>query len=246
MAKKLNLQKERHMLLKKSMLIGGLHKFSLIDYPEKIAAVVFTYGCNFRCPYCHNPELLYPKKDGLIPELQIFDFLKTRTNKLDAVVISGGEPCLQQDLIEFMRKIKDMGFLVKLDTNGSFPQKIQEIIELGIVDYLAMDVKGPVNKYRHITNSNVNTNNILQSIDIIINSSIDHEFRTTVVKSQLAREDIFQISSLIKGSKRYYLQKFIPSKTLDQSFSTQKSYTEEEFISIKTFIEEKNLSCSIR
>jgi len=228
------------------MLIGGLHKISLIDYPQKLAAVVFTYGCNFRCPYCHNPELFTPKKDYLIPESQVFDFLKTRIGKLDAVVISGGEPCIQQDLIDFIQKIKDMGFLLKLDTNGSFPQKLKEIIDLKIVDYIAMDVKAPLDKYKSVTNSNINTNNILQSINTIINSSVDHEFRTTVVKSQLSEEDILEITSLIKGSKRYYLQKFVPSKTLDQSFSKQKSYEKDELIAITSRIETDGLNCFIR
>jgi len=228
------------------MIIGGFQKFSMIDYPEKFSAIVFTQGCNFRCPYCHNPELLLQTSDSLIKESLVFDFLKTRIGKLDAVVVSGGEPCLQSDLVSFVQKIKDMGFLVKLDTNGSFPDKLQELINLKLVDYIAMDIKAPIEKYKEITNSAIDTYNILRSIDIIINSNIDHEFRTTIVKSQLSEQDILQIGELIKSAKRYFLQKFIPLKTLDKNFAKQESYLDKELIDIKTNFEEYNFTCLVR
>ncbi|OQX50761.1 MAG: anaerobic ribonucleoside-triphosphate reductase activating protein [Candidatus Cloacimonas sp. 4484_209] len=133
------------------MKIGGFQKVSLIDYPGKICAIVFTRGCNFRCPYCHNPELVLPENySPLIPEEEIFSFLEKRRGKLDAVEITGGEPTLQEDLTEFIRKIKEMGFLVKLDTNGSFPSVLEKVIYSGLVDYIAMDVKAPLEKYRQV------------------------------------------------------------------------------------------------
>lgn len=228
------------------MIIAGFQKFSLIDYPEKIAAIVFTQGCNFRCAYCHNPELLNKTSSSEFSELLVLEFLETRIGKLDAVVISGGEPCLQSDLIVFMKKIKKLGFLIKLDTNGSFPAKLKEIVDLKLVYYIAMDIKAPTEKYKEITRSVVDTNNILKSIDIIANSNIDHEFRTTIVKSQLSVSDIYQIGSLIKGAKRYYLQKFIPVKTLDKSFVTQEAYSKKELIEMKKHLEQYKFNCFIR
>ena len=228
------------------MLIGGFQKFSLIDYPQKLAAIVFTQGCNFRCPYCHNPELLTKTSDSLIKESLVFDFLRTRIGKLDAVVISGGEPCLQDDLVDFIQKIKNIGFLVKLDTNGSFPEKFKEIINLKLVDYIAMDVKSPIEKYKEVTNSEINPDNILQSIDIIKTSGVDYEFRTTIVKSQLNEQDIYQIGQMISGAKRYYLQKFIPSKTLDKDFETAETYSDNELAEIKSPLINYNLDCFIR
>lgn len=228
------------------MIIGGFQKCSLIDYPEKIAAIVFTQGCNFRCPYCHNPELLPLKGDVLVEESFIFDFLNTRKGKLDAVVITGGEPCLQPDLIEFIEKIKKMGFLVKLDTNGSFPDKLQKIIDLNIVDYVAMDIKAPIEKYKEITCSAINTDNIAKSIDIIINSNIEHEFRTTIVKSLLSEQDIYKIGEIISESKKYCMQKFVPSKTLDEKFIDEETYFDDELIAIKKHFEKYNFNCVIR
>ena len=129
------------------MLIGGLHKCSMIDYPDKLSAIVFTVGCNFKCPYCHNPELVITKDCSLTEQSFVLDFLKTRINKLDAVVISGGEPCLQKDLKDFIKQVKEMGFLVKLDTNGTYPEAIENLISENLIDYIAMDIKSPIQKY---------------------------------------------------------------------------------------------------
>ncbi len=145
------------------MLIRELKKSSLIDYPEKISAVIFTQVCNFRCHYCHNPDLFALTSCSSINEQDVMSFLQTRKQKIDAVVISGGEPCLQKDLVGFIKKIKDMDFLVKLDTNGSFPDKLEAIINLKLVDYIAMDIKSPLNKYKNIVNSDVDINNILKT-----------------------------------------------------------------------------------
>jgi pyruvate formate lyase activating enzyme len=211
------------------MRIGGLQKSSLIDYPGKISAIVFTQGCNFACPYCHNPELFTNADNFSIEESSVLDFFKTRINKLDAVVISGGEPCLQKDIIDFIKKIKEMGFLVKLDTNGSFPDVLQSLLAQNLLDYVAMDIKAPIEKYEEVANYKGDPKNILQSITLLSKSNIDYEFRTTVVKSQLSNDDFEKIGEMINGASLYYLQKFVSTKTLNKSFLEQSTYSNEEF-----------------
>lgn len=205
------------------MIIGGLQKTSLLDFPEKISAIIFTAGCNFRCGYCHNPELI----NNIAPVVDVFEFLKTRTGKLDGVVITGGEPCLQKDLPEFIKQIKSLGFAVKLDTNGSFPEMIEKV--LPDIDYIAMDIKAPLEKYSEIVNVDVDTDKILKSIKLIQNSDIDYEFRTTVLQNQLSFEDFEKIGKLLKGSKKYILQKFVPSKILDKNLLGQTTYSNDQF-----------------
>lgn len=212
------------------MQIGGVQKTSLLDYPDKISAIVFTYGCNFRCGYCHNPELIVMKNEPAWTIAGFFEFLNSRKGKLDGVVITGGEPCLQKGLIDFIKQIKDMGFLVKLDTNGTFSSVLNDV--LPFLDYIAMDIKAPLYKYKYITKVDIDTEIIKKSINIIMNSGIDYEFRTTVVKSQLNMEDFEAIGQLIKGAEKYYLQKFVPSKTLDKSLITEKTYSDDEFCEI--------------
>ena len=205
------------------MIIGGLQKTSLLDFPEKIAAIVFTMGCNFRCGYCHNPELI----NGEAKIEEVFEFLKTRQGKLDGVVITGGEPCLQKDLPEFIKQVKELGFAVKLDTNGSFPEMLERV--LPDLDYVAMDIKAPLEKYSQIVNVDVDTSKVLKSIEILKNGGVDYEFRTTVLRSQISLEDFEKIGQLIKGAPRYYLQKFVASKILDKSLENEKTYSSEEF-----------------
>ncbi len=216
------------------MKIGGLQKFSMIDYPDKIACIVFTQGCNFRCPYCHNPELVKPEMFGeSLSEEEFFDFLKERVGKLDAVSITGGEPTLQYDLIEFIKKIRDLGFLIKLDTNGTNPDMLKEIIDQKLVNYLAMDIKAPFSKYEEITKMPVNIEKIKQSMEMIKNSGIDYEFRTTLVKKLLSPEDIEQIGRDIAGAKQYFLQKFVSTKTVDEKVLNEETYSEEELENLK-------------
>ena len=229
------------------MKIGGLIKTSLIEYPGRISAVIFTQGCNFRCPYCHNPELVEPALFNTpIAESKIFDFLERRKKYLEAIVITGGEPCLQNDLIDFIRKVKDMSYLVKLETNGSFPDVISQIIEKGIVDFISMDVKGPPDKYDIIVGVKVDISKIKESIDLIISSGIDSEFQTTVVKSMFEKEDFEKIGNLIKGAKIYTLQKFVPSKTLNPEFLQEKTYSDEELEEIKKIMERYVSKCMVR
>lgn len=230
------------------LIIGGLQKSSLIDYPGKISAVIFTQGCNFRCPYCHNPELIQAKckvQNAKCHQKTVLEFLKKRISKLDGVVITGGEPTLHDDLPEFIKQIKDLGFAIKLDTNGTNPQMLQQLINEKLIDYVAMDIKAPIDKYSEIVRTKVDTNKILKSIEILKNSNIDYEFRTTVVKSQLSRADFEKIGALIKYAPIYYLQKFLPTKTLEESFLTQETYSEEEFITIiemlKTYVKRVEL-----
>ena len=229
------------------MKIGGLIKTSLIEYPGRISAVIFTQGCNFRCPYCHNPELVDPALFNTpIAESEIFDFLERRKKYLEAIVITGGEPCLQKDLIDFIRRVKDMGYLVKLETNGSLPEVISQITEKGIVDFISMDVKGPLDKYSIIAGVKVDISKIKESIDLIISSDIDSEFQTTVVKSMLEKEDFEKIGSLIEGAKIYTLQKFVPSKTLNPAFLDEKTYSDEELEEIRKIMERYVSKCMVR
>ena len=211
-------------------IINGLQKSTLIDFPKKIASIVFSQGCNFRCGYCHNPELLslnVPKTQ--IPVQEVLDFLDTRRGKLDGVVITGGEPTLQSGLYDFIKEVKEMGFLVKLDSNGSNPKVLETLINDNLLDYIAMDIKAPLEKYSEITNVKINIENIKKSIELIMNSGVDYEFRTTVVKSQLSFDDFENIGKQLNGAKRYYLQKFIASKIYDETLKNETTYTNEEF-----------------
>lgn len=212
-----------------SIIIGGLQKSSLLDFPDKISAIVFTQGCNFRCGYCHNPELCTRQKEPVLTVAAFFDFLKTRKGKLDGVVITGGEPTLYKELPEFIKEIKNLDFAVKLDSNGTNPDMLEYLISENLIDYIAMDIKAPLEKYHEITAVHIQLENIRKSINLIMNSNIDYEFRTTVVRSQLSQYDFEKIGDLINGAKQYYLQKFEPSKTLDSSFNNAKTYTDEEF-----------------
>jgi len=229
------------------MIIGGFQKFSLIDYPAKICAIVFTQGCNFRCPYCHNPELVDPKKFGIeLKEDEILSFLDRRKGKLDAVTITGGEPLLQSDLSAFLSAIKRLGYLVKLDTNGSFPSRLKKIIELKSVDYLAMDIKTSLDKYHQVIKAKIDTRKILDSIRLIMDSGLDYEFRTTIVKALFEKDDFYKIGQLIKNARLYVLQKFVPSKTLDDTFLDMKSCTDEELDCFKEIMEGFVQRCIIR
>ncbi len=229
------------------MDIGGLQKVSLIDYPDEICAVIFTRGCDFRCGYCYNAELVLPERYAeLIPEQEVLDFLRTRCGILDAVTITGGEPTLQADLPEFMRQVKNLGFLVKLDTNGVNPEALKQIIDRRLVDYIAMDVKAPLEKYREVINRDVDTRNIAASIALVMGSGVSYEFRTTVVKSQLDEKDILAIGKLIKGARRYVLQKFLPDKVLDPSFLQRSAYEEEYMWRMCAALKDDVLECGVR
>lgn len=214
------------------MIIGGLQKTTLIDYPGKIACIVFTAGCNMNCNYCHNPELRC--FSGKIDEEDFFDFLDKKIDKLEAVTVTGGEPTVQKDLFKFIKKIKEKGFLIKLDTQGTNPDILQKLIDANLLDYVAMDIKAPLERYREVANCFVDEKAIRKSIDILIKGNSDYEFRTTIVREQLGIEDMKKIGELIKGSKRHYSQKFIPNENLnDKNFSKNTSPKDCEMEEIK-------------
>ena len=217
------------------MKIGYVQKTSFIDFPGKISAVVFMQGCNFRCPYCHNPELVDPDRYGDIIFMgDVYSYLEKRRGKLDAVVITGGEPTLQSGLIGFMHRVKSMGYLVKLDTNGSRPKVIQEALTNNLLDYLAMDIKAPWDKYSHVAGSLVNITHIKKSIEMIIASDIAYEFRTTLVNSLLDSGDVLKIAKTIKDAKLYVLQKFVSSKHLDRTYARKAPFSNEEMAALAT------------
>lgn len=190
------------------MTISGLQKMTLLDYPGHIACTVFLGGCNFSCPYCYNSSLICYKSNPIISQEEFFVFLEKRKGKLDGVAITGGEPLLNNDIKDFIKRIKGMGFLVKIDTNGSCPEVLQSLIDENLVDYVAMDIKNSLHKYNLTTNSNVDISKIKKSVDILLADKIDYEFRTTVVKEYHDIEDFKLIGEMIKGAKKYFLQSF--------------------------------------
>lgn len=229
------------------MKIGSIQKTSLIEFPGFLSCIIFTQGCNFRCPYCHNPELVLPEKFGdTISENEVFSFLEKRRKYLEGVVITGGEPTIQMDIFDFIKKIKSLNFKVKLDTNGSKPEIIEELLNKNLIDYISMDIKGPFEKYENIVGVKVNISEIQKSIDIIINSNIDYEFKTTIIKSQLGFDDFDKIGKIIEGAKKYFLQKFRPSKLVDEKFLKEETYTDEDFEIIKKKMQNYVKYCEIR
>ena len=212
-----------------TMKIGGLNKFSLSDFPGRVAAVVFTQGCNFRCPYCHNGSLVprNTQNHSLIPEERLLQFLKAHRDQLDGVVISGGEPTIQADLFSFIQRLKAEGFLVKLDTNGSRPHVLHQLLKGKLLDYMAMDIKAPLDIYDRLSGVRTPINRIRESIELIARSNVAHEFRTTVVEPLLSPEDVESIKKLVPPGSAYRLQKFCPEHTLDPLLRKQRDITDE-------------------
>lgn len=262
------------------MTFYSIRKFSLIDYPGQISVLLFTYGCDFRCPFCHNPELVIKAgstnidasnsvkvsdvhaeekagedsdkqtdsaendinrfKNGdvrsemenlYISEDEVLSFLKTRVGKLDGLAVTGGEPLLHGDLLSFLKKVQDLGFLVKVDTNGSFPERLETFIDSGVVNYWAMDIKNSKERYTETVGVDVDMKKIQKSIQLISEAGrkgIDYEFRTTVVPSLHDTESIEGVGELIKGAKKFVLQNFRGGRTLDKSFSTKPSFSNDE------------------
>lgn len=187
------------------MKIGGLQKLSLLDYPGHLSAIIWIAGCNLRCPYCYNTDVVLGNVP-LIPQEHIFEFLEQRKDKLEAVCVTGGEPTIQPDLLGFISRIKKMGYLIKLDTNGTRPDVLREIIDRNMVDYLAMDVKTTFDRY-HIMGE-VHTDDIRESIELIKSSGIEHEFRTTLVPGVVSPEEVLELLKSISPLKRYVLQDY--------------------------------------
>ena len=220
------------------MKIGGIQKLSLVDYPDKTCAALFTIGCNMRCGYCHNPELVLPERYAdTIPEEDILTFLSTRVGKLEGVTISGGEPTMHEDLPDFIRKVKALGFLIKLDSNGTNPAMLRLLFNENLIDYIAMDIKGALRNYQTIVARPVDLDAITESIDLIKDSGVDCEFRTTVVKSQISKDDFDDIGKLVDGAPRFALQKFRPTRTLNLQFLNETTYSDEEFEQLRLKME---------
>ena len=198
------------------MKTGGFQPFTLADFPGRAAAIVFTQGCNFRCPFCHNIDLIRaePSRNGALSPESIIEFLGHRVKQLDGVVITGGEPCIQQDLPAFCLQLKSMGFEVKVDTNGSRPEVARQLINEALVDFIAMDIKAPLESYSMLSGVDISTETIVKSIEVIASSGIPHLFRTTFVKPLLTEQDADKIIKLVPSGSRHVFQKFRPERVL--------------------------------
>jgi pyruvate formate lyase activating enzyme len=198
--------------------IAGFQRFTLSDFPGRTAAIVFTQGCNFRCPFCHNGSLIPAEAEGgaYAPEARILSLLERRRGLLDGLVVTGGEPTLQGDLAEFLGRVKGMGFAVKLDTNGSRPSVIRRLLAEGRLDYIAMDVKAPAESYDRLSGVSTPIEAVRESIGLIARSGVAHEFRTTVVRPFLSEEDIRAIRELLPAGSPHTLQPFNPEHALDR------------------------------
>jgi len=228
------------------MKIGGFQKTSLLDYPDRISAIVWTVDCNFKCPFCYNKNLV----DGnveLFNEDEVLSFLKKRKGLLEALSISGGEPFLQKDILDFTSKVKKLGYLVKIDTNGTFPERLKELIDKKLVDYVSMDIKAPKNKYSNLAGIKANLKKIEQSIEIIKNNAPDYEFRTTFVPDLLKKEDIIEIAKWLEGSKRFYLQQFKSDTPLISSkLDNVAPYSKEDLVKTLEEIKPFFKNCDVR
>lgn len=229
------------------MRILGLEKLSLVDYPGYTCAVVFTGGCNFRCPFCHNAGLVL-EDNKEISELEVMEYLKKRFGLLDAVCVSGGEPTLQGDLIDFLKKLKNIGYKVKLDTNGTNPNMLREIIENNLVDYVAMDIKNNLNNYSDIVGiACYKTDKIIESINILKENKVDYEFRTTLVSEFHKIDNIKEMTKELTGAKKLYLQRFVDNDNCIKSglhevpINIAEEYVKElsksiEFVSLRGYV----------
>lgn len=227
------------------MIFGGFQKTDLINFPGKVASTVFTRGCNFRCPYCHNPEFVIQGSDQTYfgetyTEEEILEYLEKRSAFLDGLVISGGEPTLHSDLPAFIRKVRNLGLMVKLDTNGSRPEVLAELLEEGLLDYVAMDIKAPLEKY-HILGFD-GTEVIEESIKLLNSSNIDHEFRTTCARAIIAEEDFRKMAAILDPDAEWYLQPFNPAKTLDPAFTSETTWSADELRAVASSLGRKNTS----
>lgn len=228
------------------MEIAGLKKTSLVDYPGTISAVIFLSGCNFRCGFCHNPSVVFGKS-AKIDEKEVMDFLERRKRVLEGVCVTGGEPTIHDNLPMLLKKIKSMGFLAKLDTNGTNPEMLKKIIEENIVDYVAMDIKAPLETYSFAANADVNIKKIKESMRILMESKIKYEFRMTLLPKFVSIESFKEICEMLKGAKRFYIQQFEKgSEMIDCAFKSEKAYTKEELNEFLNVAKEYFEECGIR
>ena len=228
------------------MKIGGLQKTSLLDYPNAISAIIWTAGCNFRCPFCYNRDLVFGQIET-IPEEEVLSFLEKRKGLLEGFVISGGEPLMQKDIVQFAEKVKKLGYIIKIDTNGMYPNKLRELIDKKLVDYIAMDIKAPKNKYDNLSGVKTDIKKIEKSIEIIRNSSLDYEFKTTFAPNLLTKEDIISIAKWLEGSRRFYLQQFKNDAPLvSPKLQDVSPHSKEEFIDTLKDVKQYFESCDVR
>lgn len=203
-------------------MIDGFDKLTLLNYPEKMACTIFTKGCNFKCPFCHNSSLIDLSINKDIHD-EVISYLKKRKGILEGVCITGGEPLIHKNIKELIKEIKDIGYLVKLDTNGSNPVLLKELIDSNLIDYVAMDIKNVFSKYNDTIGTKVNIDNIKKSINIIESANIDYEFRTTIIKEYHTIEDIIEIRNMLKKKSKYYIQNFKNSDgVMDKSLTSFK------------------------
>ena len=215
------------------MVISGLQKLTLLDFPQRVACTVFLGGCNFRCPFCQNGEILNGDFEGYTIE-QFLSFLKKRQGILDGVCVSGGEPLLSDEVFSLIEKIKQLGYAVKVDTNGSYFERLKTLIDEKLVDFVAMDIKNSPQKYNLTAGVKVNFENVEKSVKLLMNSNIQYEFRTTVVKEYHTEQDFIEIGKWIKGAQRYFLQKFVASDfVLEKNLS---SYSDEQMQEFKKIL----------
>ena len=209
--------------------IKGIEKFSSRDFPGHISSTVFLGGCSFRCPYCHNADLvLRPETLQTMPVDLFLSYLDGRKGWLEAVCLSGGEPLLHEEVEDLVRVVRDRGLLVKLDTNGSFPDRLEKLLLEGLLDWVAMDVKAPLERYREVTRSNVEVEAIVRSADLLRQSGVRLTFRTTVVPGLVGREDVVKIGEWLRGAESYLIQQFVPHTTIDSAYLEKKPYGREE------------------
>ena len=229
------------------MKIAGLQKLSLVDYPKNICAIIFTQGCNFRCPYCQNPDLVEAESEYDFPSGKVLEYLTKRKKMLEGVVISGGEPTVQRDLPEFIKSVKELGYNVKLDTNGTDPVGVECLIQEGLIDYLALDIKTSPDRYFEVTGAEGFAKPVLSTIDLILKTAgLQHEFRTTCVPGLVTKEDIEIIAKIVKGAQKYCLQQFRPEVTLDKEIATVAPYKSEQLEMFKTILQKTVASVEIR
>ncbi len=226
------------------MHIGGLQKITLLDFPGAVACTVFTSGCNLRCPFCHNAPLVDTlSEDELFSEDILFELLKKRKGVLDGVAITGGEPLMQKDIEEFIAKIKALGFKVKLDTNGTYPEKLKSLLEKGLLDYVAMDIKAPIENYKTVAGTGAFGEKVKESIELLLKCDIPYEFRTTVVSELHCDDDFHKIGELIKGAKAYFIQCFKDSgNILEEGLSAPSKEALESYLEIaKKYVKNTSL-----
>ena len=227
--------------------IKGIQKTSLLDYPGKICSTIFLNRCNFRCPYCHNPELVFDEVKDEIPPEEFLDFLEEKKKWIDGICVTGGEPTLHKGLVDFARKVKEKGFLIKLDTNGTNPAMIEQLLNEKLVDYVAMDIKADLDKYSEAVNAKVNTDAIQKTVNLLMNSEIGYEFRTTVVPGLFDEETAEKIGNWLKGAKKYCLQQFRNSdKVLDPKYQNVGHYHIDKLEKFKSILKKHINDVEIR